>query len=73
MIDVKRRNTTKGASSMARHSETPDEYSEAETARRRDAIVRNMIATPPRPHTGKPQKRKPSRAKAAIRKPRKTA
>jgi len=39
-------------------------YSEAETARRRDAIIKNMIATPPTPH--KP-KVKSSRAIRATR------
>jgi len=40
---------------------TEDEsYSPAETARRRDAIVRNMIATPPQKHEPKSAKPKPS-------------
>jgi hypothetical protein len=49
-----------------------DSYSESETARRRDAIVKNMIATPPTPH--KPSKKKKTtrpRVKSAT--PRKRA
>jgi hypothetical protein len=42
-----------------------DTYSEAETARRRDATIKNMLGTPPQPR--KP-KRKPSRAKSASAK-----
>jgi hypothetical protein len=39
----------------------PDEpYSDEEAARRRDAVVRRMIATPPKPH-------KPSSPKAKTR------
>jgi len=55
-------------------SKAPDDaYSEAETARRRDAIVRNMIATPPAPRAPIKAKRKPSRAKGTSRKSRKLA
>jgi hypothetical protein len=43
---------------MTKPPKDDDAYSEAEAARRRDAIVRNMIATPPRPH-------KPTKAKRA--------
>jgi len=49
---------------MKRPSE--DQYSEAEAAKRRDAIVRNMIATPPAPHK---TTLKPKRSKAAKSKP----
>ena len=28
-----------------------DHYSEAETARRRDATIKRMLATPPKPHS----------------------
>jgi hypothetical protein len=44
-----------------------DQYSEAETARRRDATVKAMIATPPEPRATKPN-RKLSRAKGASAK-----
>jgi hypothetical protein len=48
-----------------------DTYSAAETARRRDAIVRNMIATPPQPRTT-PKKRITSRVKSAPKKRKKS-
>jgi len=44
-----------------------DSYSEVETARRRDAIIKNMIATPPKKH--EPLKDKRGSAKAKPRKP----
>ncbi len=28
-----------------------DQYSEEETARRRDAVIKRMLATPPKPHS----------------------
>jgi hypothetical protein len=28
-----------------------DQYSERETARRRDAVIKKMLATPPKPHS----------------------
>jgi hypothetical protein len=28
-----------------------DSYSEEETARRRDAVIKRMLATPPKPHS----------------------
>ena len=44
-----------------------DQYSEAETARRRDATIKNMLNTPPKPRkspkprkTRAPLKKKPS-------------
>lgn len=45
---------------MSKAPKNDEPYSEAETARRRDAIVRNMIATPPKPRavTKKKTKRK---------------
>jgi hypothetical protein len=49
-----------------------DQYSKAETARRRDAIIKNMIATPPQKH--KPLgKKKASRPKSANQKKHKNA
>jgi hypothetical protein len=45
-----------------------DSYSDEEAARRRDAVVRRMIATLPSPH--KPNTRKPKPAKKSARKPR---
>jgi hypothetical protein len=55
---------------MTKASEDGDSYSESETARRRDAIVRNMIATPPTPH--KPsKKKKATRPRAKSAKPKK--
>jgi hypothetical protein len=52
----------------------PDDetYSPAEAERRRDAITRAMIATPPAPHAPK-AKRKPSRPKKTTRKAKKRA
>jgi len=47
-------------------------YTDAEIARRRDAIVRNMIATPPRPHAPLKSNKKTSRRKRATAKPKKT-
>lgn len=29
----------------------PDHYSEQETARRRDAVIKRMLNTPPKPHS----------------------
>jgi hypothetical protein len=38
---------------------TDDQYSEKEAARRRDAVIKQMLATPPKPHSemkvGKPR------------------
>jgi hypothetical protein len=42
-------------------TENDDQYSEKETAARRDATIKRMIAMPPKPHSemkiGKPSKR----------------
>ncbi len=50
-----------------------DEYTEGETARRRDAVIRRMANTPPQPRTkspGRPTgKKKPSGPGRAGRKP----
>jgi hypothetical protein len=34
----------------------PDELDEAEAARRRDEVIKRMLATPPQPRTAKPKK-----------------
>jgi hypothetical protein len=53
---------------MTKPSKDDESYSDTEAERRRDAIVRNMIATPPTPHkTGKPTRVK--RAKSKKRAP----
>jgi hypothetical protein len=50
-----------------------DNYSDKEAAVRRDAVIKRMIAMPPKPHSemrvgGKPQKKKsPSRKKMPKR------
>jgi hypothetical protein len=47
-----------------------DQYSEQETKRRRDAVIKRMLATPPKPHSemkvGKPRAKSmtPKRPKA---------
>jgi hypothetical protein len=49
---------------------TDDSYTETEAAKRRDAIIRNMIATPPKKHAplkGK-LKKKASRSKGRSKK-----
>jgi hypothetical protein len=52
-----------------------DQYSEEETARRRDATIKQMLATPPQPHSemrlGKPRRKigKSPKAAAARKKP----
>jgi hypothetical protein len=42
-----------------REKSKPMDYSEAETARRRDAVIKRMLNTPPKPHSemklGKPK------------------
>jgi hypothetical protein len=44
---------------MSREKQAEDQYSEQETARRRDAVIKRMLATPPKPHSemkvGKPK------------------
>jgi hypothetical protein len=50
-----------------------EQYSDAEAARRRDATIRAMIATPPQTHAPLKTKRRPSRAKPASKKCRKSA
>jgi len=48
---------------MTKPSKDQDEYSEEETARRRDAVLKRMLETPPQPKRGKPAKRKQSNDK----------
>ena len=45
---------------------TSDEYSDAEAARRRDAITKALIATPPQKHAPMKKKKRPLR-KAKLR------
>jgi hypothetical protein len=40
------------------------EYDEAETAKRRDEVLRVMLNTPPKPHVARPQSQAKSRKKA---------
>ncbi len=58
---------------MMNREEPDDQFTPAEAARRRDEIVRRMIATPPTPHAPLKTKQKPSRTKAATKKAKKTA
>jgi hypothetical protein len=56
--------TTNGLMVMPKQSD--DQYSEKEAAARRDAIIKRMIAMPPKPHSemkigGKSRKRKSSK------------
>jgi hypothetical protein len=52
---------------MSRKETQDDEYDAAETARRRDAIIKRMIATPPQPHKPRAKTRKkPALAKRAT-------
>jgi len=50
-------------------NDSKDQYSEKEAAERRDAVIKRMIATPPKPHSemkvGKSEKKKPSSRKKA--------
>ncbi len=32
-------------------NQTDDQYSEQDTAQRRDAVIKRMLATPPKPHS----------------------
>lgn len=41
--------------SMAKSSKDQDEYTKEETARRRDAVVKRMLETPPQPKRGRPE------------------
>ena len=46
---------------MAKPPKDPDHYSEEETARRRDAVVKHFLTTPPKPHSKKrAEKAKPA-------------
>jgi hypothetical protein len=44
-----------------------DEYSDKETEHRREAAIKKMLATPPKPHAAK-DKKKPSPAKDKAKK-----
>jgi hypothetical protein len=48
------------------NKKTDEHYSENEAAARRDAVIRHMLSTPPKPHSemkvGKTVKRKKKRA-----------
>jgi len=60
---------------MAKSAPKGDQFDAAEIARRGDTLLFQLLKTPPRPRDElkvKP-KRKPSRAKTASPKPRKTA
>jgi hypothetical protein len=47
---------------MTAKPKNEDQYSEQDAAQRRDAVVKHMIDTPPKPHSemkiGKPKQRK---------------
>jgi hypothetical protein len=46
-----------------------DEYSDAETAKRRDEVIRRMANTPPQPKaTHRPKKKKKAASGRAVRK-----
>lgn len=48
-------------------TQTGDQYSEQEIARRRDAVIKQMLATPPKPHS----KMNVGKHKKKVRKPKK--
>jgi len=50
-----------------------DNYSEKETARRADAALKRMLNTPHKPHAPLKAKQRPSRARVASRKAKKSA
>jgi hypothetical protein len=52
---------------MAKSPQIDEQYSAAETVRRRDATIKQMLNTPPQP-----RKTKPSRPKAASHKAKKS-
>jgi hypothetical protein len=37
--------------SMGKNPKIEDQFSEQETARRRDAVIKRMLNTPPKPHS----------------------
>lgn len=48
---------------MAETVDDDDQVSELEAARRRDEVVKRMLATPPQPRTAKPAKSSPKAPK----------
>lgn len=50
---------------------TDDQYSDEETAKRRDEVLKRMLNTPPQPHAPKPKERPAS--KGRVRKGRSRA
>jgi hypothetical protein len=50
-----------GLDSPMGKTEQSDQYSEKETAQRRDAVIKRMLSTPPKPHSemklGKPRRK----------------
>jgi hypothetical protein len=58
---------------MPKKPPADDDYSEEEATRRRDAVVKAMLATRPKPHAPSKSKRKSSRPNAATPKPKKPA
>jgi hypothetical protein len=57
---------------MAKSPQGDEQYTEAETARRRDALLFKLLKTPPQSREELKGQRKPSRPKAASRKAKKS-
>jgi hypothetical protein len=47
-----------------KNKKSDTEFSEQETVRRRDAVIKHMLSTPPKPHSemkiGKPKRQRPA-------------